>query len=189
MAASARPFAKTSVVGHGGATAALLLLASLPVATYAQSQSALTVDIERSLRFGQFAILGGGSRTLGVDGLVTDQGLLSVGREGAQTARFTIAYRRNGGAGGAGAVIVQVVVSAPSRLTSRSVRARIAKFDVSGHGAVRPGEPFEVTLLDCAGARCTQSFDLGATLEVEGEGDGSALAIPLMITARTISEQ
>jgi hypothetical protein len=86
-------------------------------------------------------------------------------------------------------VIVQVVINTPSRISSRSVRGRIAKFEVSGHGSVQPGEPFEITLSDCANKRCTQSFDLGATLEVEGEGDGLALAIPLMITARTISEQ
>ena len=185
----AGPGAATARVGCGARAAIMLLLCMPPIVASAQVQPALTVDIERSLRFGQFAILGGGSRSLGVDGLVTDQGLLSVGRDGPQTARFTIEYRRKPGTTGAGAVIVQVVVNAPSRLASRTLRGRIVKFDVGGHGAVRPGEPFEVTLSDCAAARCAQSFDLGATLEVEGEGDGSALAIPLSITARTISEQ
>ena len=169
--------------------AAILASALQPAAAVAQAQPGLTVGFERSLRFGQFAILGSGSRSLGADGTVSDLGLLSVGRDGAQTARFTIEYQRRAGAGTTGAVVVQVVVNAPAQIVTRALKGRIARFDVSGHGPIRPGEPFEVTLSNCAGTRCSDSFDLGATLEIAGQGDGSALPIPLAITVRFISEQ
>jgi hypothetical protein len=148
----------------------------------------LTVELDRSLRFGQFALLGSGSRSLSAEGEVSDTGLLSVGHGGAQTARVTVAWSRGTASVADGPQTVQVIINAPARINARNFTGRIVAFTVSSHGTVRPGEPFELALSDCAGGRCVQSFEVGATLEVQGEGDGSALTIPLSITARTISE-
>ncbi|WP_068075834.1 DUF4402 domain-containing protein [Novosphingobium lentum] len=162
--------------------------ALLPGTASSQIQSGVSVEIDRSLRFGQFAVLGSGSRSLDPTGSVTDIGLFPIGRRDWQSARFTVRHARAPGVTGPASVVVQIVVTTAPQVVTRMATARIVAFDVTGRGAVQPGEPFEITLTGCASTACTQSIDFGARIEIAGEGDGTTMAFPLSISARVLSE-
>ena len=174
-----------------GRVAARLLLAfgaCWPGPLAAQVQPGLSIEIDRPLRFGQFAVAGSGSRTLDASGSISDSGIFAIGRHDWEPARFSIRHTRQVGTSGPDTVVVQIVLGTTPQLASRSASGRISAFDLGGRGPVHAGEPFEVTLSGCASAPCGQSFDLGARIEVEGEGDGSSLVFPLSISARVLSE-
>ncbi|KLE34158.1 DUF4402 domain-containing protein [Aurantiacibacter luteus] len=144
---------------------------------------------ESDLRFGTFMVFGSGSRTVSATGLVTDNSIVALEGNPTGPARFTVSYDRGNESNHILDIELDVVVSPVDRTVLGGVEGRLSAFqtDLSGAGAIVPGRPIRVRLRNCRNRVCSQSFSVGARLDVTRSYGGADLVIPIPVDAAVVS--
>lgn len=146
---------------------------------------------ESDLRFGTFMVFGSGSRTVSANGMVTDSSLVALEGNPTGPARFSLSYDRGNQSKHVIDIEVELVVSPGSTVQQQGVRGSLSAFqtDLPGVGSISPGQPIRVLLRNCRERVCSQSFTIGARLDVSRQFGGANLIIPIPVDVAIISVQ
>lgn len=157
-----------------------LLLA--PGAALADSVS---VVAEQDLRFGALVVPASGTRTIGADGGISDSGVLAIGGAPAGPARFTVTYDRESGSSKPINILLQVYLTGPQTDSQGGVTGRLSRFetDLPGSASLHSGSVATFTIAGCRARRCSQTFRVGARLQVDRSQGGAELVFALPVTA------
>ena len=148
----------------------------------------ITVTEQANLRFGKFAVIVAGERTVGIDGSVRDTGLISAGPAATGPATFKISYDR-GNASSKSQTLELLVAVRSGEFAQGGIRANLRNItsDVPGARNITPGVPFVLQIKDCRTRVCTTSFKLGATMEIANTRGGGEVVIPTFVDV-TVTE-
>lgn len=179
-------------------TACLAAVACLPLpwgAVALADQPSVTITADQPLRFGTLLVPASGTRTVGPDGSVADSGLFGMDGAPVGPAQFTVTYDRgnNGnqyGRGGSGnvTILVQVIFAGYQTVRSGGVTGRLSDLtsDLQGAGNQLTGSVATLTIANCSQRRCSETFRIGARLDVTRASGGADLVFPLPATAAII---
>lgn len=171
-----------------------LLLAPAPALAQTLNPFARNATISlvqnQPLRFGTFAVLGQGSKTVGAAGNITEQGLVSFGRDPVAPAEFTLTWQRNNATRFPVTVVVQLSYGASAPVTINGITGQITSYesDLGGLSTINPGGNESYTFLACAAATCSVRFRVGGRLAISAGSDGAQLTMPVPLTARIMAE-
>lgn len=165
--------------------AALFCLGPAPAA----AAPSVTVIAEQPLRFGTLIVPGSGWRTIGADGTVADSGLLAIGGGAAGPARFTITYDRGSDSTRPINIVMQVFVTGTQSIRRDQVTGRLSRFetDLPGIAGLLSSPAATFTINGCRQRRCSQTFRVGARLQVDRANGGAELVFPLPVTASVLA--
>ena len=175
---------------HRGLTWLLPLFAMAVAPGYAHAdQATITVNADQALRFGSFVVTATGSRTVSASGTVTSNGVFSAGNDPAGPAQFTMTYDRGVDASQSIAIIVQVLLSGSASVTQAGVTGTLSNYDTDlpGITLLTPGQSVLFTIANCTQRRCSQTFHIGARLDVTRNSGTAALVLPLPVTANVLA--
>ncbi|MDE2561126.1 MAG: DUF4402 domain-containing protein [Sphingomonadales bacterium] len=155
----------------------------------------VTITADQPLRFGTLLVPASGTRTVGPDGSVLDSGLFGIDGDPVGPAQFTVTYDRgnNGnqyGRAGNGniTIVVQVIFAGYQTVRSGGVTGQLSDLtsDLQGSGNQLTGSVATLTLANCMTRTCSQTFRIGARLDVTRAAGGGQLVFPLPATAAVI---
>lgn len=149
----------------------------------------LTVSAQRPLNFGTLVVPSSGSRTLGPDGSISDAGVIAIGGEQASPAEFAITYDRGSENNRSINITVQVFLPGGQMTSTGGVQGRLSLLDTDlalDGGGLLPGGSGTFTITDCRQRRCTQTFRIGARLDVDRSFGGASLSFALPVTATVL---
>lgn len=151
--------------------------------------ASISVSADQPLRFGTFVVPAAGSRSITAEGMVTSNGILSIGSDPVGPAQFTITYDRGSESPRSISILVQVFLSGGQPITVQSVTGSLSSFDTDlpGTTSLAPGVPAIFTIADCTQRQCRQTFHVGARLDVTRSSAGASLIIPLPVTASVLA--
>lgn len=172
-----------------GVMVAMALPASLSAQTVTQSSSLLLTQDE-PLRFGSFAVLDHGSKSVGALGAVIDEGLIPLGSAHENPAQFTLIWQRGDNSVQPVTVVVQLAFGKPPPAIAGSITAQITSYetDLGGLSTITPGGGLSYTFASCTSRTCSATFRVGARIDVTATGDGAPVTLALPITARIVAE-
>lgn len=164
-----------------------LLSSSIPVMA---KPAEVRISVERELAFGTFMIFGSGRRTIGANGIVTDESIVALEGTIPSPAQFTVTYDRGNENNHVLDVEIEVFVSTTPMVRIGGVEGRLSNYqtDLPGFGRVSSGQPLRILLPNCRTRTCSRTFRLGATLDVSRTFGGADLVIPIPIDAILISD-
>ena len=168
-----------------GIWAAGSLLAGLLPGDSQADVPVIAISADQPLRFGSFVVPGSGSRTVAATGVVTGEGVLPAGNAPAGPAQYTITYDRGSERGGAVSVVVQVLLAVSPVVDRPGLSGALSGFDTDlpGVGRLVPGQIATFTMTDCAQRRCSQTFHVGARLDIASASGGAMLVLSLPLSA------
>lgn len=148
----------------------------------------VSVIATSELRFGQFAVVSAGSRTVSASGIVTDNGVFPLRGGVTSPATFSVAFTRPP-LSLQSTTLLQLQLSSGPIIANGMVTAKISQFDTDlpGGGSFSPGSLVSVTLPPCLSAQCTQNFKVGGRLEITRSNGGASLRIPVVATVTIVS--
>lgn len=151
--------------------------------------SEVRVVAESDLRFGTFMVFGNGSRTVSASGLVTDNAIVALEGNPTGPARFTVSYDRGNESVHVLDIELELVVSAVGMVQDDGVQGTLTAFqtDLAGTGAFTPGQPIRIRMRNCRERVCSQSFNIGARLDVSRQYGGADLVVPIPVDVAVIS--
>lgn len=151
--------------------------------------ASLTVVAQRPLNFGTLMVPSSGSRTLGSDGSISDSGVIAISGEQASPAEFAITYDRGSENNRSINIMVQVFLSGGQTTSTDGVEGRLSLFDtdLALDGGLSSGATGTFTITDCRERRCTQTFRVGARLDVDRSFGGATMIFPLPVTATVLA--
>ncbi|MCB2067420.1 MAG: DUF4402 domain-containing protein [Erythrobacter sp.] len=167
---------------------AAMLAAAWPSITVANTPE-VRIVAESDLRFGTFMVFGSGSRTVSASGLVTDNSILALEGNPTGPARFTVSYDRGNESIHVLDIELELVLSPVGMVQNDGVQGTLTAFqtDLAGMGVITPGQPIRIRLRDCRERVCSQSFHIGARLEVTRQYGGADLVVPIPVDVAVIS--
>lgn len=168
---------------------AMALPASLSAQSVTQGSS-LSLTQDQPLRFGSFAVLDRGSKSVGALGTVVNEGLVPLGNLHENPAQFTLTWLRGDAGLQPVTVVVQLAFGKAPAVTTGSINAQITAYetDLGGLTSITPGGGLTYTFANCASASCSATFRVGARMDITAAGDGAPLTLALPITARIMAE-
>jgi hypothetical protein len=164
----------------------VLSLQSIPAVAAPES---LTVTADAQLRLGAFIVISQGSRRVSANGTVTNDSIYPVGNSPVGPAQFTVTYDRGNSSQRPLNIVFDVSLAGVSPVNQAGVRGTLSAFDsdLAGASALVPGRNYRVTLTNCITRTCSQTFRVGARLDVTRSSGGGVLTITLPIVANLIS--
>ncbi len=168
----------------------LLLLCVVIASADGQAAPArLLLSSDSNLRFGTFAVMDRGYRTVSPTGNVQSVGIFSTSTGDTSPARFTLAYDRGNNSRRNLNLRIQLVLSPAPVVTQNGVVARLSSYqtDLPGAANVQAGQVVEVLIPNCRQRVCSRSFNVGARLDVERNFGGASIEIPIPADAVLIS--
>jgi hypothetical protein len=175
---------------------AMLAGLALPAPAMAQSllnpftTSSINITQSQTLRFGTFAVLGKGSKTVGAQGNVSETGLVTLGKINEGPAEFTLTWQRGNNLLVPTTVVVQVSYATSPAVVVSGINAQITAYesDLGGLRSVTPGGTQTYTFLACIRPSCSVTFRVGGRLDVSAGNDGAQLSFAVPVTARIVAE-
>lgn len=158
-------------------------------------QPTVTITADQPLRFGTLLVPASGTRTVGPDGSIVDSGLFGIDGNPVGPAQFTVTYDRgnNGNqygrpGSGSATILVQVIFAGYQSVSSGGVSGQLSdlRSDLQGPGNQLAGSVATLTIANCVERRCSQTFRVGARLDVTRASGGAELIFPLPATAAII---
>ena len=145
----------------------------------------MTISADQPLRFGSFVVPESGSRTVSATGVVTGEGVLPAGNAPAGPAQYTVTYDRGSEGGGVVSVVVQVLLAVSPVVVQPGLSGALSGFDTDlpGVGRLVPGQIATFTMTNCAQRRCSQTFHVGARLDIAHASGGAVLVLSLPVSA------
>ena len=136
----------------------------------------------QELRFGEFAVLGTGARTVGTDGSIQDVGLVPMGAANIGPAAFAITYDRGNESNRTITIDVSLAINS-GVYSSNGLKAELRELasDLPGFHRIEPGQSMVLTLPDCRQRVCTMTFRIGATMEVTHSSGGGNIVVPTFL--------
>lgn len=176
-----------SVSCAAGLALAGILLAAAP-ARAATAEVRIVPDSE--LSFGTFMVFGSGSRTVSANGAVSDVSIVAMDGSTPSPARFTVLYDRGNNSRQAIDVELELVMSSPAPVRVGGVEGELSAFETDLPQAlrIRPGQAIRISLPNCRTRVCSQSFQLGARLDVTRQYGGASIVIPIPFDVTVISD-
>lgn len=172
------------------ALASVLLVSSLatPLPVLADT-AGVTVISEQPLRFGTLVVPSTGSRTITANGSVSDSGILAIGGTAYGPAQFTITYDRQSDSTRPINILMQVFLAGSQTVKQGAVTGRLSNFDTDlpGIAGLLPGSVATFTLTGCRQRRCSQTFRVGARLDVNRTSGGADFVFALPVTASVLA--
>lgn len=164
-----------------------VIAASLALASSPAHADSLTLTANRQLRYGSFAVAGTGSRTVSATGVVLDSGVFPVSGP-VGPAEFTFAFDR-GGSSQPVTIVVQFLLASVPPVNQGGVTGTLSGFnsDLPGIPLLIPGQAAIVNITSCVTRICTQTFRIGARLDVTRASGGASLTIPLPVSATVLA--
>lgn len=143
------------------------------------------------LRFGTFAVIDRGSRTVSATGNVTSSAILSTSRGDTGPAQFTLVYDRGNNGRQSLDLVIEIILSPPQPARQGGVTAQLSAFDstIPGHPRIVPGQPVRITIDNCRSRQCIATFAVGGTIDITRSYGGGNLNIPLLFDATIISRR
>ena len=148
------------------------------------------VSVDSELAFGSFMVFGAGRRTVGVNGMVSDEAIVALEGTIPSPAQFTVTYDRGNENKHVLDIEVELYISPASAVRVGGVEGRLSVFETDLPGAMRVtnGQPIRISIPNCRTRTCSRSFRLGATLNVSRSFGGASLVIPIPVDAVLISD-
>lgn len=167
--------------------APLCLLASVSASA---KPAEVRISVDSELNFGTFMVFGSGRRSIGPNGIVVDEAIIALENTIPRPAQFTVTYDRGNESKHVLDIELELFISPTPGVTIGGVEGRLTNFetDLSGASRVTSGQPIRITLPNCRTRTCSQSFRLGATLNVTRSYGGAVLIIPIPVDAVIISD-
>lgn len=174
---------------------AILGLAALCAGPARAATPSVTITADQPLRFGTLLVPFSGTRTVGADGSISDSGLMGLAGNPTGPAQFTVTYDRgnnsfhsHGRGGGDITIVVQVIFAGYQTVRSGGVTGQLSGLtsDLQGNGNQLTGSVATVTIANCVARTCSQTFHVGATLNVNRASGGAQLVFPLPASAAVI---
>ncbi len=149
----------------------------------------LTIVPESNLRFGSFAVMDEGYRIVTPAGGVESQGLFSIASGDTAPARFTLRFDRGNNSRRRLDLRVQLVLSSAPVVTQGGIVARLSSYrtDLPGAPTIQAGRVIEVDIPNCTQRVCSQSFNVGARLDIKRSFGGGRIEVPIPMDAVLIS--
>jgi len=168
--------------------AAGLSACAVPVTAWADT-AGISLSADQVLRFGTFVAPSTGSRTVDAGGAVANSGVFPIGGDPVGPAQFTLTYNRAPGSTGAVTVIVQVLMASSATQVQGGVTGTLSAFstDLPGIPLLFPGQAVTFTMNNCRPPSCSQTFHVGARLDVTRTSGGATLSIPLPVSATVLA--
>lgn len=134
-------------------------------------------------------VFGSGSRTVNAGGGVVDVSIVPLEGNIPSPARFTVLYDRGNNSRHAIDIELELVMSSPGPVRIGGVEGRLSAFETDLPQALRiqPGQAVRISLPNCRTRVCSQSFQLGARLDVTRQFGGARLVIPIPFDVAVIS--
>lgn len=168
----------------------LALLATAAVHTPAAADPReISVVPESELRFGSFAVMGAGARSVAANGTVTDSFILPTQAGDTGPARFTVSYDRGNASRRSLDIEVELVLAPIGPVTQGGVTAQIGAFEstLPNHPTIVPGQAIRISMPNCVTRVCARSFAIGGRIDVTRNFGGADLSIPLVFDATVVS--
>jgi len=166
----------------------MTVLAAQSIPAVAAPES-LTVTADAQLRFGAFIVVSQGSRRVSANGTVTNDSIYPVGNSPVGPAQFTVTYDRGNANQKPLNIVFDVSLAGVSPVNQAGVRGTLSAFDsdLAGASVLVPGRSYRATITNCVTRTCSQTFRVGARLDVSRSSGGGVLTIALPIVANLIS--
>ncbi|MFL0354958.1 DUF4402 domain-containing protein [Erythrobacter sp. GH1-10] len=144
---------------------------------------------DRELSFGSFMVFGSGSRTISANGGVIDVSIVPLEGNTPVPAHFTVLYDRGNNSRHVIDVELELVMSSPVPVRVGGVEGKLSAFETDLPQAlrIRPGQAIRISLPNCRTRVCSQSFQLGARLDVTRDFGGASIVIPIPFDVAVIS--
>lgn len=165
---------------------AAALCACLPGVAHADG---LSLSADSGLRFGSFVVPASGWRAVDAGGAVSGSGIFPAGSDPVGPAQFTVSYDRGSASTGSASIVVQLVLPGSATQVSGGVSGTLSGFvtDLPGLPTLLPGQATIFVIGNCTTRVCSQTFRVGARIDVTRSSGGARLTIPLPLAATVLA--